>query len=113
MHAGVDLAAPSGTPVYAVGAGRVVSAGSNHSGYGISVVLDHGNGYLTHYAHLSSRAVRPGQRVVARQRIGAEGSTGDSTGPHLHFEVHRRVWRNTVEPTDWLRARGIDVGCGD
>jgi len=111
LHAGVDLAAPSGTPVRAAGAGRVRSAGANYGGYGISVLIEHDTGYLTHYAHLSSHSVRPGDRVSPGETIGREGSTGNSTGPHLHFEVHKGVWRNTIEPTDWLRERGIDVGC--
>ncbi|MDP9818393.1 M23 family metallopeptidase [Spirilliplanes yamanashiensis] len=112
QHAGVDLAAAAGTPVTAAAAGVVVSAGANYGGYGISVLLQHPNGYLTHYAHLSATSVQPGQQVQAGQQLGAEGSTGNSTGPHLHFEVHQGTWKNTVDPTDWLRARGIDVGCG-
>lgn len=110
LHAGIDIAAPSGTPVRAVGAGRVVSAGWNYGGYGISVMVDHGNGYLTHYAHLSAARVRPGQRVAAGTIIGREGSTGDSTGPHLHFEVHKGQWRQ-ISPAPWLRARGVRIGC--
>jgi murein DD-endopeptidase MepM/ murein hydrolase activator NlpD len=111
LHAGVDLAAPSGTPIHAVGAGTVVSAGWAYSGYGISVVIDHGNGYLTHYAHQSRVAVKVGQRVKTGQVIGYEGSTGDSTGPHLHFEVHKAALWNQINPAPWLRARGIAVGC--
>jgi murein DD-endopeptidase MepM/ murein hydrolase activator NlpD len=110
LHAGIDLAAPAGTPVRAAGAGRVVSAGWAYAGYGISVVVDHGNGYLTHYAHLSAATVHVGQRVAAGQQVGREGSTGDSTGPHLHFEVHKGMWRQ-VDPAPWLRARGVRVGC--
>src|SRR5690606_13100999 len=97
LPAGSDLALPPGTPVLAVGAGTVEAAGWLYAGYGISVVINHGNGYLTHYAHLSKATVSPGQRVSAGQQIGAEGSTGDSTGPHLHFEVHRGMW-NQIEP---------------
>ncbi|MFS8480209.1 MAG: M23 family metallopeptidase [Micromonosporaceae bacterium] len=111
LHAGIDLALPPGTPVLAVGAGTVEAAGWLYAGYGISVVINHGNGYLTHYAHLSKATVSPGQRVSAGQQIGAEGSTGDSTGPHLHFEVHRGMW-NQIEPAKWLRDRGVHIpGC--
>jgi murein DD-endopeptidase MepM/ murein hydrolase activator NlpD len=110
LHAGVDLAAPAGTRVRAVGAGRVVSAGWNYPGYGISVLINHGNGTLTHYAHLSAANVRPGDRVAAGKVIGREGSTGDSTGPHLHFEVHRGRWHQ-INPTPWLARRGISLPC--
>lgn len=108
LHAGIDLATPPSTPVGAVGAGVVTDAGWLFVGYGISVVIDHGNGYLTHYAHLKFTTVSPGQRVVTGQMIGAEGSTGDSSGPHLHFEVHQGMW-NQVDPAPWLRQRGIGV----
>ncbi|GAA0795820.1 M23 family metallopeptidase [Spirilliplanes yamanashiensis] len=110
LHAGVDLAAPSGTPIVAAGAGTVVQAGAWAGGYGISVLIDHGNGYLTHYGHMSVTVVEPGQVVHAGQQIGLEGSTGHSTGPHLHFEVHQGVWKNQIEPTAWLLAHGVDVG---
>jgi murein DD-endopeptidase MepM/ murein hydrolase activator NlpD len=110
LHAGLDLAAPAGAAVRAVGAGRVVSAGWTYPGYGISVLVRHPNGYLTLYAHLSRVAVRSGQRVTTGRLIGRQGTTGDSTGPHLHFEVHRGPWHQ-VDPARWLRARGIRVGC--
>jgi len=110
MHAGVDLAAPENTPIHAVGAGTVVETGWAFSGYGISVVVDHGNGYLTHYAHMNKVAVKVGQKVAPGQRIGFEGSTGDSTGPHLHFEVHKGMW-NQVDPGPWMRAHGAGIGC--
>lgn len=109
MHAGVDLASPHGTPIRAAGAGTVVNAGWVFSGYGISVVIDHGNGFFTHYAHASRATVSPGQWVSPGQTIAREGSTGNSTGPHLHFEVHKGMW-NQVEPTAWLRHRGVAVG---
>ncbi|MCW6009297.1 M23 family metallopeptidase [Micromonospora sp. CPCC 205371] len=111
LHAGVDLAAASGTPIHAVGAGTVAAAGWAYSGYGISVVIDHGNGYLTHYAHQSKLAVKVGQRVKVGQVIGYEGSTGDSTGPHLHFEVHKGALWNQINPAPWMKARGIAVSC--
>jgi murein DD-endopeptidase MepM/ murein hydrolase activator NlpD len=110
MHAGIDLAAPSDTTVRAAGAGMVVGAGWSYPGYGISVLVDHGGEWLTHYAHLSAVAVRPGQRVAVGQALGREGSTGNSTGPHLHFEVHDGRWRQ-IDPAAWLRARGVPIGC--
>lgn len=111
MHMGVDLAMPAGTPIRAVGAGTVIYAGWVFSGYGISVVIDHHNGYLTHYAHASETTVSVGQNVKPGQVIALEGSTGDSTGPHLHFEVHQGMW-NQIEPTSWMRERGVTIeGC--
>jgi len=109
LHAGVDLAAPHGTKIRAVGAGTVVNAGWAFSGYGISVVIDHGNGFLTHYAHASKTRVSVGEKVKPGDVIALEGSTGDSTGPHLHFEVHDGMW-NQVEPTSWLRDRDVSIG---
>ncbi|MEU4621606.1 M23 family metallopeptidase [Actinoplanes sp. NPDC023801] len=111
LHAGVDLAAPHGTPVVAAGAGVVVSAGA-HGGYGNAILIDHGNGWLTHYGHLSVISVEAGQAVKAGEHIGDEGSTGHSTGPHLHFEVHRGHFPNPVEPTSWMREHGVPIpGC--
>jgi murein DD-endopeptidase MepM/ murein hydrolase activator NlpD len=109
LHAGVDLAAPNGTPIRAAGAGTVTDAGWVFGGYGISVVIDHGDGFYTHYAHMSEAAVSPGESVSPGQTIGYEGSTGDSTGPHLHFEVHAGMW-NQIEPTSWMSDRGVGVG---
>ncbi|MEU1885096.1 M23 family metallopeptidase [Micromonospora rifamycinica] len=111
LHAGIDFALPAGTPIHAAAAGTVVKAGDAGDGYGISVFLDHGNGYLTHYAHQGSLKVAVGDRVGVGQVIGYEGSTGDSTGPHLHFEVHQGQMWNQIDPAPFLRARGIDVAC--
>ncbi|GHV10055.1 peptidase M23 [Bacteroidia bacterium] len=86
MHTGIDLNAPVGTPIYATGDGTVESAGWE-GGYGYSVVIDHGFGYKTRYAHDSSILVRVGQRVVRGQQIAKVGATGDATGPHVHYEV--------------------------
>lgn len=86
MHQGIDFAAPTGTPVVASARGRVVKAGWG-GGYGNVVHIDHGRGTITRYAHLSRIMVKPGQQVDQSQRIGAVGSTGLSTGPHLHYEV--------------------------
>lgn len=85
-HNGLDFAAPSGTPVAATGAGRVARAGWGGS-YGYLVVVDHGNGVETRYAHLSRIHVIAGQSVANGAVIGRVGSTGRSTGPHLHYEV--------------------------
>ena len=111
LHAGVDLAAPYGTPIRAVGAGVVVAAGPE-GGYGNAVLIDHGNGFLTHYGHMSAIAVHPGQHVTAGEPIGNEGSTGHSTVPHLHFEVHQGTYKNPIEPTHWLHTHGVNIpGC--
>ncbi|MGC8875858.1 peptidoglycan DD-metalloendopeptidase family protein [Thermus sp.] len=87
FHTGIDLAAPYGTPIVAAKAGQVEVAGWSAFGYGFHVVLDHGGGVETLYAHMSRIAVRPEEWVEAGQVIGYVGSTGWSTGPHLHFEV--------------------------
>ena len=111
MHQGLDFAMPAGTVIRAAGAGTVLAAGWTFAGYGISVVIDHGNGYLTHYAHASKVWVRPGQKVKPGQAIAREGSTGDSTGPHLHFEVHKGAMWHQIDPAKFLRARGVKIGC--
>ncbi|NPA91609.1 MAG: peptidoglycan DD-metalloendopeptidase family protein [Chloroflexi bacterium] len=89
-HMGIDIAAPIGTPVVASDAGYVVFAGWDKTGYGKIIVLDHGNGFTTVYAHLHSILVRKGQTVARGQRIGSVGKTGNTTGPHLHFEIRQR-----------------------
>lgn len=90
MHAGLDFSAPVGTEIYATGNGIVVSAGMESDGYGIKVVINHGYGYQTLYAHCSKALVRKGQKVVRGQKIALLGNTGKSTGPHLHYEVIRK-----------------------
>lgn len=87
FHEGVDLAGPAGQPVYATGDGVVESAEFNFSGYGNVIVIDHGFGYKTRYAHLQEIRVAEGQVVIRGDRIGTLGSSGLSTGPHLHYEV--------------------------
>jgi murein DD-endopeptidase MepM/ murein hydrolase activator NlpD len=86
-HLGIDIAAADGAPVVAADSGMVVYAGSIGGGYGNMVMIDHGNGYHTLYAHLSSVLVSCGQSVYQGSLIALSGSTGNSTGPHLHFEV--------------------------
>ncbi len=99
FHDGLDIAAPHGNSVYAYTDGRVVEAGWNN-GYGYCILIDHGNGLKTRYAHLSKIYVRVGQRVRVEERIGAVGSTGNSTGPHLHFEVIKNG--RTTNPLNYL-----------
>jgi murein DD-endopeptidase MepM/ murein hydrolase activator NlpD len=111
LHAGVDLAAANGTPIRAAGAGTVTLAGPE-AGYGNAVLIDHGNGFLTHYGHMSKVVATVGQHVKPGEQIGNEGSTGHSTGPHLHFEVHEGSYKNPIEPTAWMHAHGVDIpGC--
>ncbi len=86
-HNGVDIANRTGTPIYAADSGYVMLAGRDTAGYGLQIVLNHGNGYLTRYAHLSKILVKGGQSVKRGDKIGLMGSTGRSTGPHLHFEI--------------------------
>lgn len=91
-HSGMDFAAPTGTPIYATGDGVVVHAGWGN-GYGNYIDIDHGNGYVTRYGHASRLFVSVGDQVRANQNIAAVGSTGRSTGPHLHYEVLRNGQR--------------------
>ena len=88
MHHGVDLGVPAGTPVHAMAGGTVTLAGPRR-GYGLAVMIDHGGGWITMYGHLQRVDVTTGDRVRAGARVGLSGSTGLSTGPHLHFEVRR------------------------
>ena len=94
-HAGVDLAAPMGSPVVATADGMVGLAGWK-GGYGLTIQIDHGKAIQTRYAHLSATSVTPGQSVKQGQVIGFVGSTGRSTGPHLHYEV--RVSEVAIDP---------------
>jgi murein DD-endopeptidase MepM/ murein hydrolase activator NlpD len=98
MHQGIDIAPPHGTPVYAVKDGRVIFAGSQ-GGYGTMILVDHGQGFVTAYAHLSG-IVASGGSVSQGQLIGYVGSTGNSTGPHLHFET--RVNGSAQNPMSYL-----------
>lgn len=101
FHAGLDFKGPTGAPVYAAARGRVAFVG-RHAGYGNSVEIDHGNGLRTRYAHMSEFRARSGESVRAGQVIGAVGSTGRSTGPHLHFEV--RLHGQPVNPRPFLEV---------
>lgn len=99
MHEGLDIAVPSGTPVVAASSGTVIVAGWT-GGYGYLVVVDHGNGIATAYAHNTNVTVSPGQAVGQGQLIAYSGSTGNSTGPHVHFEV--RSGGAAVDPFGYL-----------
>lgn len=101
MHSGIDFKTPVGTPILATAKGVVKYAGWK-GGYGRLVEVDHGNGYTTRYAHLSAIKVRKGQRVDTGATIGKAGSSGRSTGPHLHYEVRRNG--KAVNPATFLRA---------
>lgn len=105
-HSGIDLQARTGAPVLAAATGTVRHAGpspAGYAGYGTMVLIDHGGGVSTLYAHLSRVAVRRGQAVATGERVGAVGSTGQVTAPHLHFEVRRSG--NPIDPRRWLPPR--------
>nr|WP_282706850.1 peptidoglycan DD-metalloendopeptidase family protein [Natroniella acetigena] len=100
FHSGLDIAVPEGTPVEAARAGEVLSSGWIR-GYGKTVTIDHGNGVVTLYAHNSQLLVRSGQQVGQGEVIAKAGSTGQSTGPHVHFEI--RIDGDPVNPKDYLK----------
>jgi murein DD-endopeptidase MepM/ murein hydrolase activator NlpD len=102
-HKGIDLAAPTGTPVYATADG-VVERADLFSSYGLYIAIDHGGNLETRYAHLSRLAVAAGERVHKGEVIGYVGTTGRSTGPHLHYEV--RVAGQAVNPTAYFSNPG-------
>jgi murein DD-endopeptidase MepM/ murein hydrolase activator NlpD len=104
MHRGIDIANGVGTPIYASSAGRVERAGWNNGGYGLLVDIRHPDGSLTRYAHNSRILVQVGQEVEQGQTIAAMGSTGFSTGPHIHFEVHP-AGKGAVNPIAFLPSR--------
>lgn len=101
MHRGIDIAGPIGTPIVAAAAGEVVSAGWSSGGYGNLVEVKHGDGSITLYAHNNKILVRPGQWVEQGEQIAEMGSTGHSTGPHLHFEI-RPDGQTTANPIAFL-----------
>jgi len=100
FHTGIDLIEPFGSPVYAADDGIVALVGSSSSGYGNYVVIAHSGGLDTLYGHLSTALVKPGQLVVQGQPIGLEGSSGNSTGPHVHFEL--RINQTPINPAPYL-----------
>ncbi|WP_328726922.1 peptidoglycan DD-metalloendopeptidase family protein [Streptomyces sp. NBC_00259] len=108
-HTGVDFPVPTGTSVKAVANGRVVSAGWAGA-YGYQIVIRHEDGRYSQYAHLSALTVREGQRVNSGQRIARSGSTGNSTGPHLHFEVRTGPgYGSDIDPLAYLRSGGVGI----
>jgi murein DD-endopeptidase MepM/ murein hydrolase activator NlpD len=100
FHTGIDMVEPFGSPVYAADDGIVALVGSSSSGYGNYVVIAHSGGLDTLYGHLSTALVKPGQQVMQGQTIGLEGSSGNSTGPHLHFEL--RINQTPINPAPYL-----------
>ncbi|MGY2082920.1 M23 family metallopeptidase [Blastococcus sp. SYSU DS0539] len=109
LHAGIDLAAPMRTPEYAAMDGVVLEAGAA-SGYGLAVYIQHENGDVTVYGHMDEILVEPGQVVRAGDTIALLGNRGQSTGPHLHFEVHvGGIDGQRIDPVPWLRERGVAI----
>ncbi|MFD3780656.1 M23 family metallopeptidase [Streptomyces sp. NPDC058612] len=113
-HSGQDFAVPVGTPVKAAGAGTVVKAGPNGGGdgpaYGNAVVIKHANNTYSQYAHLSRIQVKIGQKVSTDQRIALSGNTGNSSGPHLHFEIRTTPnYGSAVNPVAFLRNAGVTL----
>ena len=102
MHPGIDLAGSYGTPIYATADGTVLRAGWNSGGYGNLVEIDHGRGITTRYGHMSAILVSPGQHIVRGQQVGRVGSTGRSTGNHLHYEV--RIDGKAVNPIPFMKS---------
>jgi biotin carboxyl carrier protein len=109
LHAGIDFAAPLGTPEYSAMDGVVVRAGAA-SGFGLAVYVQHENGDVTVYGHMQEILVEQGQTVKAGETIALLGNSGQSTGPHLHFEVHVGGMEGArIDPLPWLRERGVQV----
>jgi murein DD-endopeptidase MepM/ murein hydrolase activator NlpD len=114
LHGGVDIAAPIGTNIYSVQAGTVERAGPA-TGFGLAVYIRGDDGSVSVYGHVNEYYVHAGERVAAGEHIADVGNRGQSTGPHLHFEVHPngQMYSGRVDPVPWLNARGIYLGgCG-
>ncbi|MFJ2059650.1 M23 family metallopeptidase [Streptomyces sp. NPDC087908] len=113
-HSGQDFAVPVGTPVKVAGSGTVVKAGPNGGGdgpaYGNAIVVKHANGTYSQYAHLSKIKVHIGQKVLVGQQIALSGNTGNSSGPHLHFEIRTTPnYGSAVNPAAFLRSHGVSI----
>lgn len=113
-HSGQDFAVPIGTKVVSVHSGTVVKAGPNGAGdgpaYGNAVVIKHNNGRFSQYAHLSKVGVKIGQKVNTGQEIARSGNTGNSSGPHLHFEIRTSAnYGSAINPVNYLRGFGVKV----
>ncbi|MFE9393119.1 M23 family metallopeptidase [Streptomyces sp. NPDC006784] len=108
-HTGIDFHAEMNTPVHSVAAGEVVEAG-NGGAYGNNIVIKHKDGTYTQYGHLNSIGVSVGQQVTSGQQIGLSGSTGNSSGPHLHFEARTGPdYGSDIDPVAYLRKHGVKV----
>ncbi|MDB1089795.1 transglycosylase family protein [Streptomyces sp. ACA25] len=108
-HTGVDFAVPTGTTVKSVAGGKVISAGWAGS-FGYEVIVRHSDGKYSQYAHLSAISVSAGQPVSTGQRVGRSGNTGNSTGPHLHFEIRTAPgFGSDIDPVGYLRAQGVSL----
>ncbi len=120
LHTGMDFTAPVGTEIYATGNGTVVKVEKDGRGYGNNVIINHGYGYQTLYGHMSKFSVRPGQKVKRGDLIGSVGNTGTSTGPHLHYEVHKNgnpvnpvnFYYNDLSPEEYARMLEISSQAG-
>ena len=113
-HSGQDFAVPSGTKVVAAHGGTVVKAGGNGAGdgpaYGNAIVIKHGSGTYSQYAHLSRIDVKVGQIVKTGQHIARSGNTGNSSGPHLHFEIRTTPnYGSAIDPVAFLHSKGVTV----
>lgn len=113
-HSGQDFAVPVGTPVKSAAAGTVVKAGPNGGGdgpaYGNAIVIKHANNTYSQYAHLSRIQVKIGQKVRVDQKIALSGNTGNSSGPHLHFEIRTTPnYGSAVNPVSFLRKAGVTL----
>ncbi|MFF9058657.1 M23 family metallopeptidase [Streptomyces sp. NPDC101213] len=113
-HSGQDFAVATGTKVFAAHGGKVVKAGGNGAGdgpaYGNAIVIKHANGVYSQYAHLSHVNVKVGQVVKTGQRIALSGNTGNSSGPHLHFEIRTTAnYGSAVDPVKFLRGKGVSL----
>lgn len=109
LHAGIDLAAPIGTPIYSVSSGVVVRI-SRAGGCGRQVYVEHWNGTVTRYCHMDYFSVNEGERVSPGQQLGGSGNTGRSTGPHLHFEVYPDgLDTSPINPYGWMQSKGLGI----
>ena len=117
FHAGMDFSAKSGTPIYATGDGIIHKVRRSKRGYGNHVIIDHGFGYKTLYAHMSKYTVARGQRIKRGDVIGYVGSTGTSVAPHLHYEVHKdgkkinpvNFYYNDLTPAQYEKM--LEISC--
>jgi len=109
MHKGIDIAAPTGTKVYAAGSGKVLKITSSDDGYGNCIVIEHGYGFVSRYAHLSSFKIKEGDEVKKGDLIGLVGSTGRSTGPHLHYEIEKDGEK--IDPKKYIKfdLKGLET----